>query len=153
MYYAVLLCCPAVLCSAACLVALQAKVTQQANMMANKRSAPIWALAAIMFLGWNEFMAVLWNPVLLVVGLFTCVFGYQMYNELDVDAELQRGWVMGAMNIWAKLGDVVKQVRGLPQGMQTNQGLGPHVWMTSRACTIKKELTHSLLPQQLTWVC
>lgn len=79
-------------------------------MMANKRSAPIWALAAIMFLGWNEFMAVLWNPVLLIVGLVAFVFGYQMYNELDVDAELQRGWVMGAMNIWAKLGDVVKAV-------------------------------------------
>lgn len=93
-------------------MSLQAKVTQQANLMANKRSAPIWALAAIMFLGWNEFMAVLWNPVLLIVGLVTFVFGYQMYNELDVDAELQRGWVMGAMNIWAKLGDVVKAVSG-----------------------------------------
>jgi hypothetical protein len=92
------------------LVVPQAKVTQQANLMAGKRSAPIWALAAIMFLGWNEFMAVLWNPVLLIAGLFTFVFGYQMYNELDVDAELQRGWVMGGMNIWNKLGDVVKTV-------------------------------------------
>lgn len=89
---------------------LQAKVTQQANMMAGKRSAPMWALAAIMFLGWNEFMAVLWNPVLLIAGLLAFVFGYQMYNELDVDAELQRGWVMGAMNIWSKLGDVLKSV-------------------------------------------
>jgi hypothetical protein len=124
---AVLSCCaPLLLCSALhCCVsgALQAKVTQQANMMANKRSAPIWALAAIMFLGWNEFMAVLWNPVLLVVGLVTFVFGYQMYNELDVDAELQRGWVMGAMNIWAKLGDVVKQVSGLTPGMHTGEAL------------------------------
>jgi hypothetical protein len=91
-------------------VCLQAKVTQQANMMAGKRSAPMWALAAIMFLGWNEFMAVLWNPVLLIAGLLAFMFGYQMYNELDVDAELQRGWVMGAMNIWSKLGDVLKSV-------------------------------------------
>lgn len=78
--------------------------------MAGKRSAPIWALAAIMFLGWNEFMAVLWNPVLLILGLVTFVFGYQMYNELDVDGELQRGWVMGAMNIWSRMGDVVVSV-------------------------------------------
>lgn len=98
--------------------AVQAKVTQQANLMAGKRSAPIWALAAIMFLGWNEFMAVLWNPIYLIVGLLTFVFGYQMYNELDVDAELQRGWVMGGMNIWNKLGDVMRTVsRGLRVGL------------------------------------
>lgn len=97
-----------------CCFLLQAKVTQQANLMAGKRSAPIWALAAIMFLGWNEFMAVLWNPIYLIVGLLAFVFGYQMYNELDVDAELQRGWVMGGMNIWNKLGDVMRTVsRGL----------------------------------------
>lgn len=92
------------------LCCMQAKVTQQANMMAGKRSAPIWALAAIMFLGWNEFMAVLWNPVLLIVGLVTFVFGYQMYNELDVDAELQRGLIPGALKIWGKMGDVVMAV-------------------------------------------
>jgi hypothetical protein len=89
----------------------QAKVTQHTNMMAGKRSAPIWALAAIAFLGWNEFMAVLWNPLLLAVGLLVAVFGYQMYNELDVDAEMQRGWVLGAMSIWNRLGATLSRVR------------------------------------------
>jgi hypothetical protein len=114
---------------------LQAKVTQQANMMAGKRSAPMWALAAIMFLGWNEFMAVLWNPVLLIAGLLAFVFGYQMYNELDVDAELQRGWVMGAMNIWSKLGDVLKSVSGGSlQQMQACPAADTRSCVSRRSC-------------------
>lgn len=88
----------------------QAQVTQQANLMANKRSAPVWALAAILFLGWNEFMVVLWNPLYLILGAIVFMFGWQMYGELDVDAEMQRGPLMGLLNIWNKLGDVLRSV-------------------------------------------
>lgn len=89
---------------------LQAQVTQQANLMAGKRSAPVWALAAILFLGWNEFMAVLWNPVYLLLGAAMFLFGWQLYGELDVDAEMQRGPVVGLLNMWNKLGDVLRSV-------------------------------------------
>lgn len=41
----------------------QALSAQQANRMAGSRPPPFWAILAILFLGWNEFMAVLWNPV------------------------------------------------------------------------------------------
>jgi hypothetical protein len=85
-------------------------VTQQANLMAGKRSAPVWALAAILFLGWNEFMAVLWNPVYLIFGAAMFLFGWQLYGELDVDAEMQRGPVVGLLNMWNKLGDVLRSV-------------------------------------------
>jgi hypothetical protein len=97
-------------------------VTQHTNMMAGKRSAPIWALAAIAFLGWNELMAVLWNPVLLVLGLVTFIFGYQMYNELDVDAEMQRGVVLGAVSIWNRLGGVLQRVSWSCGGRLTEGG-------------------------------
>jgi hypothetical protein len=41
----------------------QALAAQQANKLAGNRAPPFWAILAIMFLGWNEFMAVLFNPV------------------------------------------------------------------------------------------
>eukprot|EP00882_Tetradesmus_deserticola_P026351 GHRQ01029052.1.p1 GENE.GHRQ01029052.1~~GHRQ01029052.1.p1 ORF type:complete len:169 (-),score=34.97 GHRQ01029052.1:145-651(-) len=80
--------------------------------MAGKRSAPVWALAAILFLGWNEFMAVLFNPVYLIFGALMFLFSWQMYGELDVDAEMQRGPLVGLFNMWNKLGDVLRNVSG-----------------------------------------
>lgn len=53
--------CPACNCRS-----LQALSTQQANKLAGQRSLPLWAIAAMLFLGWNELMAVLWNPVFLI---------------------------------------------------------------------------------------
>eukprot|EP00879_Flechtneria_rotunda_P005764 GHRR01006065.1.p1 GENE.GHRR01006065.1~~GHRR01006065.1.p1 ORF type:complete len:797 (+),score=315.22 GHRR01006065.1:159-2549(+) len=96
--------------SASALSVQQAQVLQQANLMAGKRSAPLWALGAILFLGWNEFMVVLWNPLYLLLGAVLFFFGWQMYSELDVDAELQRGPVMGLVNIYNKLGGVLRTV-------------------------------------------
>eukprot|EP00775_Hariotina_reticulata_P006126 gene6126-6365_t len=96
--------------SASALSVQQAQVTQQANLLANKRSAPVWALAAILFLGWNEFMVVVWNPLYLLLAGALFLFCWQMYSELDVDAELQRGPVMGLLNIWNKLGGVLQKV-------------------------------------------
>lgn len=78
--------------------------------MAGKRSAPMWAVLAILALGWNEFMVVLWNPLYLILGAILFIVGRQMYGELDVDAELQRGPVMGLLNIYNKLGGVLRKV-------------------------------------------
>ncbi|KAF8071092.1 RHD3 [Scenedesmus sp. PABB004] len=108
--------------SASALSVQQAQVTQQANLMAGKRGAPIWALAAIAFLGWNEFMVVLWNPLYLVLGGLLFLLGYQVYGELDVDAELQRGPLLGLVAIWNKLGGVAGKV--LAQNVELLQHLG-----------------------------
>eukprot|EP00877_Chromochloris_zofingiensis_P002056 jgi/Chrzof1/11851/Cz06g12110.t1 len=89
--------------SASSLLMQQAQMTQQANLMANKRSPPVWALAAIMFLGWNEFMAVLFNPIYLIVIAIASLLGWQLYGELDVDGEMQMGAVPGLVSIGAKL--------------------------------------------------
>uniref|UniRef100_A0A383VTW4 Protein ROOT HAIR DEFECTIVE 3 homolog n=1 Tax=Tetradesmus obliquus TaxID=3088 RepID=A0A383VTW4_TETOB len=107
---------------ASALAVQQAQVTQQANLMAGKRSAPVWALAAILFLGWNEFMAVLWNPVYLLLGAAMFLFGWQLYGELDVDAEMQRGPVVGLLNMWNKLGDVLRSVVARNIEMVANLG-------------------------------
>lgn len=86
-------------------------MTQQANLMANKRSPPVWALAAIMFLGWNEFMAVLFNPIYLIVIAIASLLGWQLYGELDVDGEMQMGAVPGLVSIGAKLWPTLVSVR------------------------------------------
>lgn len=67
-----------------------------------------------MFLGWNEFVAVLWNPIYLILGFLTFAFGWMLYSELDVDARMQQGWVSGALGIWSNLGDALRTVRRGP---------------------------------------
>jgi hypothetical protein len=125
---------------ACCCAAAQAQVTQQANLMAGKRSAPVWALAAILFLGWNEFMAVLWNPMYLILGAAMFLFGWQLYGELDVDAEMQRGPMVGLFNMWNKLGDGLRNVSGHEEqalwlvwmGAGVLAGVGVMVWSLLR---------------------
>jgi hypothetical protein len=65
---------------------------------------------AILFFGWNEMIAVLWNPIYLVLGLVCFLVGWQLYSELDVDSEMQRGTITGMLSIYNNLGDALKSV-------------------------------------------
>ena len=49
-------------------VCLQARATQDANRAASNKMPPLWALAAIVVLGFNEVVSVLRSPLLLVRG-------------------------------------------------------------------------------------
>ena len=53
----------------------QAMSTQEANRAASNKMPPLWAAAAIVLLGWNEFIAVLYNPLWLFIGLVIFLFG------------------------------------------------------------------------------
>ena len=53
----------------------QAMSTQEANRAASNKMPPLWAAAAIVLLGWNEFLAVLYNPLWLFIGLIIFLFG------------------------------------------------------------------------------
>ena len=55
--------------------ATQAMSTQEANRAASNKMPPLWAAAAIVLLGWNEFVAVLYNPLWLALGLILFLFG------------------------------------------------------------------------------
>lgn len=57
------------------LVVQQAVATQDANRAASNRMPPVWALAAIVVLGWNEFVALVYNPLWLMVFAFVFFFG------------------------------------------------------------------------------
>ena len=49
--------------------------TQEANRAASNKMPPLWAAAAIVLLGWNEFVAVLYNPLWLLIGIVIFLFG------------------------------------------------------------------------------
>lgn len=57
------------------LVVQQAVATQEANRAAGNRMPPAWALAAIVLLGWNEFMALVYSPLWLLLFGFLFFFG------------------------------------------------------------------------------
>jgi len=84
---------------------------QEANRAASNRMPPLWAIAAIAVLGLNEFMVVLYNPLWLLFLILAFLFFKTVYQELDIDGELQNGLLPGVLAISSKLVPVVKQVR------------------------------------------
>jgi hypothetical protein len=98
------------LMASSALAVQQALSAQQASAAANRRGAPVWALLAIALLGWNELVAVLWNPLYLILGVLVAVFGWQLYSELDVDAEMQRGLLPGLISIGGRLVPTARSV-------------------------------------------
>ena len=88
----------------------QAAATQEANRLAQNRLPPLWAIAAMMVLGFNEFVAVLRNPLLLAFLVLVFLFARTVYNELDVEGEMARGLLPGAMALSAKFVPTVKSV-------------------------------------------
>ncbi|KAG2448827.1 hypothetical protein HYH02_006178 [Chlamydomonas schloesseri] len=81
----------------------QALSAQQANRLANNRLPPLWAIAAMLALGWNEAMALLFNPLLLVVVGVLVLFLRSLYVELDVEREMARGALPGAISLSHKV--------------------------------------------------
>ncbi len=77
---------------------------------ANNKMPPLWALAAIGVLGFNEAMAVLYNPFWLIVLPLLGLFGWSLYKELDVDAELQNGPLPAVLSISGKFVPATRRV-------------------------------------------
>jgi hypothetical protein len=88
----------------------QALAARDAHRAARRGGVPLWALAAIAVLGFNEAASLLRHPVwlLLLAGLF--LFARTVYTELDVDAELAAGALPAAVSLSSKLVPVVKRV-------------------------------------------
>eukprot|EP00198_Chlamydomonas_reinhardtii_P001037 XP_001690372.1 predicted protein [Chlamydomonas reinhardtii] len=88
----------------------QALSAQQANRLANNRLPPLWAIVAMLALGWNEAMALLFNPLLLLVVGVLVLFLRSLYVELDVERELARGALPGAISLSHKVVPACKSV-------------------------------------------
>ena len=61
-------------------------------------------------LGFNEFMAVLYNPLWLLLLLLLFLFARTVYVEMDVEGELARGLLPGALALSAKFVPALKKV-------------------------------------------
>jgi hypothetical protein len=88
----------------------QAVATQEANRLAQNRLPPLWAIAAMLVLGANEAVAVLRNPLLLLVLVAALMFARTVYAEMGVEEEMQRGLLPGALALSAKFVPTVKAV-------------------------------------------
>lgn len=90
----------------------QAVATQEANRAASNRTPPLWAIAAMIVLGWNEFFSILRNPLLLLFVVLLFLFGKTVYQDLEVDTEMQRGLLPGLLVLGGKLVPTLRSAFG-----------------------------------------
>lgn len=83
---------------------------QEMRKATSNRMPPLWAIGAMLFLGYNEFITVLYNPLWLVLLVLAGLFGKTVYDELEVDAEMQRGLLPGALALSHKFVPAIKRV-------------------------------------------
>lgn len=88
----------------------QAAATREANRAAARRLPPAWAILAMIVLGFNEAVAVLRNPLLLLALFLLFLFAKTVYQELDVEAEMGRGALPGLVSLSSKFVPALKSV-------------------------------------------
>lgn len=88
----------------------QAVATQEANKLARNRMPPVWAIVAMFVLGFNELVSVLRNPLWLLTILVLLAFARTVYEELDVEAEMQNGLLPGVMVLSGKFVPTMRKV-------------------------------------------
>ena len=81
----------------------QALQAQEARRKAGGGMPPAWAILAMLFLGWDDLLRLLYSPVRLILVLGLLVVARAMYVQLDVDAEMQRGLVPGLLSLSTKV--------------------------------------------------
>ncbi len=88
----------------------QAVATQEANRLARNRMPPVWAIVAMFVLGFNELVSVLRNPLWLLTILVLLAFARTVYEELDVESEMQNGLLPGIMVLSGKFVPTMRKV-------------------------------------------
>ncbi len=88
----------------------QAVATQEANRLARNRTPPVWAIIAMFVLGFNELVSVIRNPLWLLTVLLLLAFARTVYEELDVEGEMQNGLLPGVMVLSSKFIPTIRKV-------------------------------------------
>lgn len=102
----------------------QAMAAQEAAKRGKSWLPPPWALCAIVVLGFNEFMALLRNPLYLVFVFVAYLVGKAVYVQLDIAREFEHGIVPGMISVSSKLlptvMNLLKKLAEEGQGVATN---------------------------------
>uniref|UniRef100_A0A1D1Z3X6 Protein ROOT HAIR DEFECTIVE 3 homolog n=1 Tax=Anthurium amnicola TaxID=1678845 RepID=A0A1D1Z3X6_9ARAE len=80
----------------------QAISAQEANKRNNNWLPPPWAIAAILILGFNEFMTLLRNPFYLGVIFVAFLLAKAMWVQLDITGEFRNGALPGLISLSTK---------------------------------------------------
>ncbi|MCO5586652.1 hypothetical protein L7F22_040594 [Adiantum nelumboides] len=81
----------------------QAIAAQEASRRSASWLPPPWAIVAMMFLGFNEFMMLLRNPLYLIIMFVSFLLGRAVWVQLDIEREFQHGFLAGALSVSGKL--------------------------------------------------
>eukprot|EP00262_Sarcandra_glabra_P002598 TRINITY_DN1299_c0_g1_i7.p1 TRINITY_DN1299_c0_g1~~TRINITY_DN1299_c0_g1_i7.p1 ORF type:complete len:839 (-),score=166.53 TRINITY_DN1299_c0_g1_i7:268-2514(-) len=81
----------------------QAIAAQEANKRSNNWLPPPWAIAAIVLLGFNEFMTLLRNPLYLGVIFVTFLIAKAIWIQLDIPGEFRNGVLPGILSLSTKI--------------------------------------------------
>jgi hypothetical protein len=102
----------------------QAMAAQEAAKRGKSWLPPPWALCAIVVLGFNEFMALLRNPLYLVLIFVAYLVSKAVYVQLDIAREFEHGIVPGMISVSSKLlptvMNLLKKLAEEGQGVATN---------------------------------
>ncbi|GJS71269.1 root hair defective 3-like protein isoform X1 [Tanacetum coccineum] len=98
----------------------QAIASQEANKRNNNWMPPPWAIAALVVLGFNEFMTLLRNPLWLLVIFVGYLLFKALWVQLDIAGEFRNGMLPGILSLSTKvLPTVTNLLRKLAEEGQT----------------------------------
>ncbi|EFJ31796.1 hypothetical protein SELMODRAFT_439743 [Selaginella moellendorffii] len=102
----------------------QALAAQEANKRGASWLPPPWAIVAMVVLGFNEFMALLRNPIYLAVVFVLYLVGKAVWVQLDIGREFQNGMLSGMISISTKLLPTFMNImkRLVEEGQQATTG-------------------------------
>ncbi|KAL8256699.1 hypothetical protein R6Q59_028740 [Mikania micrantha] len=98
----------------------QAIASQEANKRNNNWLPPPWAIAAMVILGFNEFMTLLRNPLWLLLIFVSYLLLKALWVQLDISGEFRNGALPGILSLTTKfLPTVTNLLRKLAEEGQT----------------------------------
>ncbi|XP_031269850.1 protein ROOT HAIR DEFECTIVE 3 homolog 2-like [Pistacia vera] len=79
-------------------VVTQAISAQEAHKRSNNWLPPPWAIAAMVILGFNEFMLLLKNPLYLLILFVVYLLSKALWVQMDIAGEFQHGAMAGIIS-------------------------------------------------------
>ncbi|GKC27082.1 root hair defective 3-like protein, partial [Tanacetum coccineum] len=110
----------------------QAIASQEANKRNNNWLPPPWAIAAMVVLGFNEFMTLLRNPLWLLIIFVSYLLLKALWVQLDISGEFRNGALPGILSLSTKfLPTVTNLLRKLAEQGQRPASSEAHRYTSS----------------------